>query len=230
MKAVLSVSGGLDSVTMLAQQIQMGNDVFPVHFQYGSKHNPYELSAFNRILQHYGLFHHGQFAVISLIHVFEQIKSDLLETGGAIPEGHYEEDSMRRTVVPGRNTIFSSILYGIAESRGFDTVLLGIHAGDHHIYPDCRPEFLNAMNSTVLAASEAKVNIKAPFLGMNKAQILSRGLYLNVPYAFTRTCYKDQRTACGKCGSCQERLWAFEQNTREDPIEYETRELIPKKA
>jgi len=147
-----------------------------------------------------------------------------LLTGGDIPEGHYEDESMSRTVVPGRNIIFASILTGVAWSLGAEEVWLGIHQGDHAIYPDCRPEFYRAMNEAVTLGTDGKVVLKAPFLDTNKTGILRRGLFLNVPYGYTRTCYKEQEIACGKCGSCQERLEAFAECGLTDPVEYETKE------
>jgi 7-cyano-7-deazaguanine synthase len=228
MKTVMSLSAGMDSATILGQLMDcdVAENIIAVHFQYGSKHNPHELTALHKLCAFYSI----EPIEIGLSHVFAQLESNLLRTGGEIPEGHYEEESMRKTVVPGRNGIFTSILVAIAESRGADQVVLGVHAGDHHIYPDCRPDFVSAMNGAALVATEGKVKVFAPYIHINKADILRKGLLLNVPYELTRTCYKDSPIACGKCGSCQERLWSFKENGVEDPIPYESRELIPKKV
>lgn len=218
-KAVLSLSGGLDSSTLLAWMLQeMKFDVVPVSFAYGSKHGDYELDASQRIVKHYGLQSH----LFDLSDVFVSFKSNLLRAGGPIPEGHYEAESMKQTVVPGRNLIFASILTGLAESIGASVIALGVHAGDHAIYPDCRPLFIQRLQSTVEAATGQQVTILTPFLRWSKTDIVAQGLRLKVPYHLTRTCYKDQDVACGKCGSCTERIESFRLNGVDDPIKYET--------
>lgn len=221
---VLSLSGGMDSTTLLAGLLLEKYDVHPFQFIYGSKHNPYEQQAVDSLERHYGL----KVGIIDLRQAFQNIQSALMKDGEPIPEGHYEAENMRQTVVPGRNSIFISILTGIAESIGASKVALGVHAGDHHIYPDCRARYISAMDSAMRLATDGKVSIHAPYLGMTKTDILKTGLYIDVPYHLTRTCYKDQPIACGCCGSCQERLEAFAQNWAEDPLEYESRELMEK--
>ena len=228
MKALISLSGGMDSATVLAaalEQYSPGN-VCCVGFTYGSKHNKYEASAAYDLAGYYGV----PYDLLDLSVAFKSFKSDLLKTGGEIPEGHYEAESMRRTVVPGRNLIFLAVLAGYAESHDFRDVWLGVHAGDHHIYPDCRPDFIWAAASAIKFATEGKVKIQTPFIHHTKGDILRRGLSLKVPYQLTRTCYKDQLVACGKCGSCQERLEAFRQNGVEDPLEYESRDPLPREG
>jgi 7-cyano-7-deazaguanine synthase len=145
-----------------------------------------------------------------------------MKKGGEIPEGHYESENMRKTVVPGRNLIMLSIMAGIAESEGASFVGIGVHSGDHHIYPDCRHEFIKSADTTIFLSSDRKVHIDAPFIGEDKASILEMGYSYNikVPYHLTRTCYKDQIHSCGKCGSCSERLEAFYLIGKEDPITY----------
>jgi 7-cyano-7-deazaguanine synthase len=152
----------------------------------------------------------------------------LLVSGDAIPEGHYQEESMRQTVVPGRNLLFISVLAAIAQSKGMERVWLGIHAGDHFIYPDCRRVFFVGARSAVEESSAGAVSLYAPFLTGNKTNIIKYGTYVGVPYHLTRTCYSDQLIACGRCGSCQERLEAFSQCGIADPLKYQTRELLPK--
>jgi 7-cyano-7-deazaguanine synthase len=192
---------------------------------YGSKHNAYERQAAIRIIQHY-VDRYGEDRVIpnffDLSEVFKPFQSNLLQSGGEIPEGHYEDESMKKTVVPGRNLIIASILAGLAESVGAEEIALGVHSGDHHIYPDCRPEFVASLYETVAYSSDGKVAVKAPFEKMMKADILRLGFTFEVPYYMTRTCYKDQEKSCGKCGSCRERLEAFIEVSEEDPIEYDT--------
>lgn len=222
-KIVLSLSGGMDSTTLL-ESLLTNNAVYPFQFVYGSKHNPYEIEAVRNLAQYYGL----HIPVIDLTTAFQSIQSNLLKSGGDIPEGHYEAENMRQTVVPGRNSIFIAILAGIAESIGASKVALGVHAGDHHIYPDCRANFIQAMDSAVKLSSDGKVSLFAPFIDMTKTDILKHGLEIQTPYYLTRTCYKDQPIACGKCGSCQERLEAFAINGVQDPLEYESRVLVGK--
>ncbi|MFA5152180.1 MAG: 7-cyano-7-deazaguanine synthase QueC [Clostridia bacterium] len=213
-KILISLSGGLDSATLLALSTSQGKEVFCVGFRYGSNHNKYEIEAAEKLAEYYKV----PYSVIDLSGVFSRFKSNLL--GGEIPEGHYEDKSMALTVVPGRNIIFTSVLAGYAASEGIEEVGLGIHAGDHAIYPDCRPEFFLTMNSAVAAATDDKVCLCAPFLNLKKGQIVRVGLGLALPYELTRTCYKNQPIACGKCGSCQERIEAFEYNFTPDPVRY----------
>lgn len=223
-KAIVSFSGGMDSATVLATALDEKRQVEAVGFTYGSKHNQFENAAARAVCQHYGV----PFRLIDLSPIMAGFKSDLMLSGGDVPEGHYEAASMSRTVVPGRNTIFTAILLGIAQSEEASEIWLGIHAGDHHIYPDCRPMWLIAMRQVVEAASELAVNVRAPFLHETKVGILQQGFRLGVPYHLTRTCYKHQPVACGRCGSCQERLAAFRELGVEDPIEYESCEALPK--
>ncbi|MFX1537627.1 MAG: 7-cyano-7-deazaguanine synthase QueC [Promethearchaeota archaeon] len=224
-KVVLSLSGGMDSATLLGLLLSKGAEVHCVNFQYGSKHNSYESQAYSKIIHYYfGLTSNHIYSYgFDLRQVFQSFNSTLLKSGGDIPEGHYEAESMKLTVVPGRNLIFSSIMTGLAQSIGASEIALGVHAGDHHIYPDCRDTFINAMMLAVSYATEGKVGVYTPFLKMNKKDILELGYSLSpeVPYHLTRTCYKDQILACGKCGACQERLEAFKLIGKGDPIQYE---------
>lgn len=224
MRALVSLSGGMDSATVLAKVVEERRigEVAAVGFSYGSKHNQYENEAARQVANHYGV----PFRLIRLDEVMAGFQSALLQTGGDVPDGHYESESMNQTVVPGRNIIFASILTGLAWSQGASEVWLGIHQGDHAIYPDCRPEFLHAMNHAILAGTDERVRLVAPFLHVDKTTIIAEGLRMGVPYRLTRTCYKDQPIACGRCGACQERLEAFRENGIEDPIEYESRVML----
>jgi len=226
MRAIVSLSGGLDSTVLLAQVLRdiRPNDLMAVAFYYGSKHNQYENQAASQIAGYYEV----SFRLIDLSGVMAGFRSDLLLSGGDIPEGHYEAESMRQTVVPCRNLIFASVLAGLAESVGAATMYLGVHAGDHFIYPDCRPRFIDAAREAIAAATDGKVSLRVPFLQLTKDDIVREGLLLNVPFALTRTCYKAQPLACGKCGSCQERLTAFAANNTEDPLSYLSCELLSK--
>lgn len=216
-KVVLALSGGMDSATVLWRLLQDGMEPYCFVFSYGSKHNKYENRAALKLAEHCGAV--VQF--VDLERAFFGMESALLKTGGDIPEGHYTDESMASTVVPARNIIFLSILAGRAESLGADKIALGIHQGDHAIYPDCRTEFFKAMDSAIYLGTGGKVEFIAPYINTDKIGILKDGLDLGVPYQLTRTCYKDQELSCGVCGSCVERLEAFEKNNILDPIKYE---------
>lgn len=224
-KVVMGLSGGMDSVTMLAYYKCENvnnfeeNEIFPIIFNYGSKHNKYENKAALAVCDYYKITP----KLVDLPFIHNLFKSNLLEDQGEIPEGHYQASNMSQTVVPGRNLIFLSIMAGYAESINADVVAFGAHAGDHTIYPDCRPEFAYAANTTIFLSSNKKIIVEAPFLYLDKTKILELGysLPVEVPYKLTRTCYKAQELSCGKCGSCQERLEAFKNIGREDPIKYE---------
>jgi 7-cyano-7-deazaguanine synthase len=232
---LMSLSGGADSATALAfllgGKVKGTPGAIPpeqvecVLFRYGSKHNPYEQKAAYKVAEHYGVQYH----VVDLSSAFElQAEASTLLRGGDVPSGHYEEETMRKTVVPGRNLIFAAVLASVAEAHKFDQVVLGVHAGDHFIYPDCRPAFVAALFDTVKESTEGKVGVIAPLMNHTKKDIIQVGLELGVPYHLTRTCYSGWVPACGRCGACQERLEAFELNGAVDPIAYVTRDLIPK--
>ena len=215
-KIFVSLSGGMDSTALLDMTMRSKPlCVKAVSFKYPSKHNPWEIDAAKKITGYYDIEHE----IIDVSSLFGGFKSNLLKQGGDIPEGHYNDDSMSKTVVPGRNLIFASVVVGLAESIGFGVVALAVHSGDHHIYPDCRPGFIRYLQNTVKESTEGKVTISAPFLYMDKTSIIQK--CPQAAYHLTRTCYKDQYAACGKCGSCRERLEAFENNGMVDPINYE---------
>ena len=221
-KAVIGLSGGMDSATLLGLLLEQGYSVTCCSFQYGSKHMIYESVAAKNIVQYYkDKGFNVDFRTFDLELVFLGFDSALLQHGDEIPEGHYKAESMKATVVPGRNLIFASIMAGLAESLNAEVVCLGVHAGDHFIYPDCRPSFMSNLAKTVLASSDGAVNVLTPLLNDTKASILVRGNKIAVPYHLTRTCYKDQELSCGKCGSCVERLEAFSELGIKDPIKYE---------
>lgn len=217
-KVLVSFSSGMDSTTLLYWAIQKyGKDnVSAVTFNYGSKHNDIEEKQSKFITNKLGIKH----TVIKLDFSKWGFKSDLLKTGGEIPVGHYEQSNMSQTVVPNRNMIFLSILAGIADSNKIDKILLASHAGDHAIYKDCRYEFTQAVNLAIYLATDNCVKVESPFNNITKADILKIGLELNVPYVYTHTCYKGGVVPCVDelCGTCFERIEAFQINKTKDPL------------
>lgn len=223
-KIVIGLSGGMDSATLLGILLEQGYEVHCCTFYYGSKHNKWENRAAENIIDFYQAQDSPVFGyVINLVEAFKEFSSNLLLSGEEIPEGHYNDENMKKTVVPNRNMILTSVMVGLAESIGAEAVALGVHSGDHHIYPDCRLEFIKALDTTVYLSTDKKVQIMTPLIEDNKTSILQKGysLLIKVPYFLTRTCYKDQQLSCGKCGSCQERLEAFKNINLKDPITYE---------
>lgn len=215
-RTIIALSGGMDSTAALAHLLHEGREVECFGFEYGSKHNSFEQEAARKVAVHYQV----SYTLIDLRPVAKHLTSNLLKSGGEIPEGHYNDSSMSQTVVPGRNIIFLSILAGIAWSRNANSIAIGIHQGDHAIYADCRQEFFQQMDKALQLGTDGRVKIVAPFVEMDKIGIVRWGLRHKVPFELTRTCYKHQRLACGKCGSCTERLEAFLGNGVKDPVAY----------
>ena len=213
--AVIIVSGGMDSITLLHEyrdRIAIG-----VTFDYGSNHAKNEIAFAAEHCKNLGIEH----LVIPLAFVHDYFKSSLLEGPDAIPEGHYEAENMKSTVVPFRNGIMLAIACGIAESRGIHYVMIANHGGDHAIYPDCRDEFIGAMNEAMCRGTYEQVTILAPYTRITKADIAKIGAEVGVDYARTWSCYKGGAKHCGKCGTCVERKEAFALAGIEDPTEYE---------
>ena len=212
MKALLIYSGGLDSTTLLYEY--KDSIALAVTFDYGSKHNAREISYAEENCKRLGIKH----MVIPLGFIGQYFKSDLLLSGGAIPEGGYADENMKSTVVPFRNGIMLAVAAGLAESYGLDTVLLANHSGDHAIYPDCRPEFVEAMDAAVKAGTYEGIRVVSPYCDITKRDIALRGRAIGLDYSLTYSCYKGGEKHCGKCGTCTERKEALEGF---DPTEYE---------
>ena len=212
MKALLIYSGGLDSTTLLYEY--KDSIALAVTFDYGSKHNAREIACAIENCKRLGIKH----LVIPLGFIGQYFKSDLLLSGGEIPEGNYAEENMKSTVVPFRNGIMLSVAAGLAESYGLDTVLLANHSGDHAIYPDCRPAFVEAMDAAVKAGTYEGIRVVSPYCDITKRDIALRGKAIGLDYSLTYSCYKGGEKHCGKCGTCTERKEALEGF---DPTEYE---------
>ncbi len=213
--SVIIVSGGMDSVTLLYEmrdRIALG-----ISFDYGSNHNAKEIAFARLHCGRLGIRH----IVIELGFMSRYFKSSLLEGAGAIPEGHYEDENMKSTVVPFRNGIMLSIAAGIAESNGLKYVLIANHGGDHAIYPDCRPEFIAAMSDATRFGTYPGVQVLAPYTNITKGEIALHGKKLGIDYAETWSCYKGGERHCGKCGTCVERKEALAYAGIKDPTDYE---------
>lgn len=218
--SVVVLSGGLDSTVALALHVATAEQVTAVTFDYGQRHRHREISAATRVARHYPKVDH---VVVDLVSAGRLLGgSALTDPSIPVPEGHYAAPSMAATVVPNRNAILANIAVGVAVARKADTVVLGVHAGDHPIYPDCRPIFIDALNLCVaLAVGEATpVRIDAPFLGKAKADIVIVGEQLAAPMGLTWSCYQGGDTHCGRCGTCVERREAFQLAEVPDPTEY----------
>lgn len=216
MKVVVLLSGGMDSVTAFHAALREHEVVAGLSFDYGAKHHARELPMAAWHCAQAGIPHR----VAPLGFVAEEFSSDLLSSGGAIPDGHYEEESMKSTVVPFRNGIMLSIAAGFAESRGAQGVVIAAHSGDHAIYPDCREEFLEPMAGAIRAGTYAGIELLRPFVAMDKAAIARRGAELGVDFSRTWSCYKGGEVHCGACGTCVERREAFGLAGLPDPTIY----------
>jgi len=205
MQTVVVLSGGMDSAVLLARYVKGGDSVCTISFNYGSKHNEREHQSAVALCEYYRVGNE----YIRLPFIDNLFVSDLLKSGGDVPHGHYEDESMKRTVVPFRNTIMLSIAAGYAESVGAGTVAFGPHAGDHAIYPDCRPVFVGAMREVFRLGGYSHLHLEAPFLGMTKRQIALEGQKLAVPFDLTYSCYEGGDVHCGRCGTCVERKEAL---------------------
>ena len=201
---VILYSGGMDSSVALyqySQQIRLA-----VSFDYGSKHNKTEIKYAAKNCKQLGIEHR----IVEIDLNKMGFVSDLLQSGGDIPDGHYEDENMKKTVVPFRNGIMLSIAAGIAESMDCNKLLISNHAGDHAIYPDCRPDFIQSMSDAIRFGTYNKVEILAPFTNLTKREIALKGKEIEVPFENTYSCYNGQEKHCGTCGTCTERKEALE--------------------
>lgn len=212
---LMVVSGGMDSTTMLhefAHRIALA-----ITFNYGSNHNAREIECARYNCALLGI----ELIVVDMPFVGELFESSLLSGADAIPEGNYDDDNMKSTVVPFRNGIMLSVAAGMAESRGLKHVMMANHGGDHAIYPDCRRGFVDAMSAAIAEGTYDHITILAPYTDITKTDIARRGAALGIDYSHTYSCYKGGEKHCGRCGTCSERRQAFADANIPDPTDYE---------
>ena len=218
MDKLVILSGGLDSTTLLyfVKNQYPNEKIGTITFDYNQKHKKEIEAAIKTCVKLMVPFQ------IFSMKAFSSLAPSALTTEEIeVPEGHYQAESMRATIVPNRNMVFISLAIAYAVGKGASAVYLGAHAGDHEIYPDCRPEFIKAMRYAAVLCDWKPILVEAPFLNLDKSQIVKIGTGLGVDYSLTQTCYNGREKACGLCGSCQERLEAFSKNGLVDPLEYE---------
>ncbi len=201
--AILVLSGGMDSTTMLHEY--KDRIALAVNFNYGANHNAREAACARENCRRLGI----ELVEIDLAFMGRYFESSLLSGAEAIPEGHYEDENMRSTVVPFRNGIMLAVAAGLAESRGLKAVMIANHGGDHAIYPDCRENFVRAMGAAIGEGTYDHVELRAPYTNLTKADIARRGVALGVDYSLTYSCYKGGAKHCGRCGTCVERREAL---------------------
>lgn len=216
-KVVVIYSGGMDSFTVLHKALQQGLTPYALTFDYGQRHVK-EIEVARQVCKELNVHH----KVIDISAINQLIGgSSLTDSSIDVALGHYQQENMKSTVVPNRNMILLSLAIGYAVSIGAEQVYYGAHSGDHEIYPDCRPIFVEKMNEVAAVANYEKVEIVSPYLDSDKIGILKDGLAMGLDYSKTWTCYNGREKACGQCGSCNERLEAFAANGITDPIPYE---------
>ena len=216
MKVCVLLSGGMDSVAAFYEVLGKHEVAACLSFDYGAKHNAREIPFAKLHAERNGVLHQ----VIPLDFINRLFKSDLLQSGGAIPDGHYAEASMKQTVVPFRNGIMLAIATGYAESIGTEGLVIAAHSGDHAIYPDCREPFMRAMATAMGEGTYAKIQLLRPFIAMEKSGIARRGTELGIDFSETWSCYKGGEIHCGVCGTCVERREAFILAGLPDPTVY----------
>jgi 7-cyano-7-deazaguanine synthase len=222
-EVVVLLSGGMDSVTALYHAAAQSRVAAALSFDYGSKHAARELPEAAWHAERLGVRH----VVLALPFVAAHFTSALLRGGGEIPFGHYEEKSMKQTVVPFRNGILLAIAGGFAESCGAGGVVIAAHAGDHAIYPDCREDFMLSIGEAIRLGTYVGVELMRPFIRMTKGQIVARGVKLGVEFARTWSCYVGGSIHCGQCGTCVERREAFVEAGVKDPTAYASSPPLP---
>ena len=213
--SIIVLSGGLDSTTLLYEY--QSRIALAVSFDYGSNHNRRELAFAALHCERLGIKH----LIIPLDFIHQYFHSSLLSGADAVPEGNYDDENMRSTVVPFRNGIMLAVAAGLAEDNGLQQIMMANHAGDHAIYPDCRPAFVQAMDNAVQAGTYNGVRLFTHYTSLTKADIARRGKALGIDYSETWSCYKGGEHHCGKCGTCTERIEALREAGIDDKTVYE---------
>jgi len=217
--AIAVVSGGLDSVTLAHLLNSEGCDLHLIAFNYGQRHLK-EIDYARRCAERLG----AAFDIMDLSSLGPLLKGSALTDDIAVPHGHYAAPSMAITIVPNRNAIMLAVAYGVAVAENAEIVAAGMHAGDHPVYPDCRPAFLEAFDAMQRVAVEGSGNpelrLHTPFVNFNKTDIVALGARLNVPFVETWSCYEGGEVHCGRCGTCVERRESFELAGVDDPTTY----------
>ncbi|WP_062119329.1 7-cyano-7-deazaguanine synthase QueC [Aureimonas sp. AU40] len=218
MKTLVVCSGGLDSVSLAQKYAGEGDLAALVTFDYGQRHKreiDFAREAATRLAVPFHLLDIGPIGAV--------LSGSALTGDVAVPDGHYAEETMKATVVPNRNAILLTVAFGLAAAHDLDAVAVAVHGGDHFIYPDCRPDFIDAFRHMQAKALEgyASVNLLAPFVHRTKADIVREGARYGTPFERTWSCYKGGEVHCGRCGTCVERREAFHLAGVEDPTRYE---------
>lgn len=224
-KAVVILSGGLDSTTCMGLAQDQGYALYPLTFDYGQRHRR-EIEQARQVADYYGVA--DQHRIVPVTVLGEMGGSALTDQTIDVPTKSADEE-IPSTYVPARNLIFLSMAASVAEIVGAETIFLGVSAVDYSGYPDCRPEFIQAMQETIRLAtkvgvsSERAIQIEAPLMHLSKAETIQRGMALDVPYHLTTSCYQGDEDACGECDSCRLRLKGFAEAVFRDPIRYKER-------
>jgi len=219
-KVVLIASGGMDSATLAYDYAARGADIHMLTFDYGQRHAR-ECGAAAALSKRIG----ARWSLMPISWLGGMLAgSSLTDASVPVPHGHYAADNMRSTVVPNRNMVMLSLAAAVAVSEDADVIGTAVHAGDHFIYPDCRPQFIDAVDLAIRVGNAGfgspALRVEAPFLLWTKAAIAARGAVLGVPFADTWSCYEGGDVHCGKCGTCVERREAFDLAGISDPTEY----------
>jgi 7-cyano-7-deazaguanine synthase len=218
--AITLCSGGLDSSVLAYYLRELGFKQHLLSVDYGQRHRR-ELQSAAKIAEHLGVEH----TVVDLTSLRVLLKGSALTSDDvAVPHGHYAAPNMAQTVVPNRNAILLSVAVGLAVAEGASLVSTAVHAGDHPIYPDCRPEFIEALNGAVKTGTDGyglpDLHIEAPFVHKTKEDIAALAHLLSVPVGDTWSCYEGGDIHCGRCGTCVERREALHLAGVEDPTPY----------
>ncbi|MGV8108688.1 7-cyano-7-deazaguanine synthase QueC [Methanospirillum sp.] len=220
MKAVCLLSGGMDSSTLAFLAKHDGYDILALHFTYGQRTEEKERECAKRIARHLNAL---EFLDVDLAYLKKVGASSLTDQRMQVKPHNEAGEGIPETYVPFRNANLLSVATSFAEARAADAIYIGVQASDYSGYPDCRPEFIDAFQKVITLGTrpDSGIELKTPFVRLNKAEILKIGMGLNVPYEDTWSCYSENDIACGICGSCHFRREAFRQIGIEDPIQYQ---------